>query len=133
MAANKTTENQNSVIDFLKTIPDESKRMDCAVIIDLITQNTGIQPKMWGKSIVGFGSYHYQYESGHSGDAPLAGLASRVNAITFYVGDFENKDSLLEKLGKYKTGKGCIYIKKLEDVNSEILIQIFSNSIHRKN
>jgi hypothetical protein len=133
MATNKTTENQSSVIDYLKTIPDDKKRMDCAVIIDLITQNTGLQPKMWGKSIVGFGSYHYQYESGHSGDAPLAGLAGRSNAITFYVGDFESKESLLARLGKYKAGKGCIYVQKLEDVNKEILIELISSSINRRN
>ncbi len=134
MAKNKTIETQNSVADFLTTITDEKKRKDCSTIIDLITEHTGLEPKMWGTSIVGFGIYHYKYESGHEGTAPLAGIASRTNAITLYLGsDFDKKEELLSKFGKYKTGKGCIYIQELEDIDTGILTKMVKNSIeHRK-
>ena len=84
MAKNKTIETQESVAKFLKTLKDEKRQKDCSAIIELITEQTGLTPKMWGTSIVGFGSYHYQYESGREGDAPLAGIAARANAITLY-------------------------------------------------
>jgi hypothetical protein len=133
MAKNKTIETQNSVAEFLTTITDEKKRKDCSAIIDLITEHTGLEPKMWGTSIVGFGIYHYKYESGREGSAPLAGIASRANAITLYLGDFDKKEELLSKFGKHKTGKGCIYIQKLEDIDKGILIKMVKNSIeHRK-
>ncbi|MGB4776312.1 MAG: DUF1801 domain-containing protein [Daejeonella sp.] len=130
MAKNKTLETQNSVADFLTTITDEKKRKDCVTIIDLITEHTGLEPKMWGTSIIGFGAYHYKYESGREGDAPLTGLAPRVNAITLYLGsDFEKREELLSKFGKYKAGKGCIYIQKIEDIDKDILIQMVKSSI----
>ena len=133
MAKNKTIETRNSVVNFLKKIKDEKKRKDCSAIIELITKHTGIDPKMWGTSIVGFGSYHYTYESGREGDAPLAGIASRTNAIVFYLSaNFEKRDQLLQKLGKYKTGKGCIYIQKLEDIDTTILTKMVKNSIEHK-
>lgn len=133
MAKNKTIETQNSVAGFLTTIIDEKKRKDCSAIIDLITEHTGLEPKMWGTSIVGFGSYHYKYESGREGDAPLAGLASRTNAITLYLSNFDKKEELLTKFGKHTTGKGCIYIQKPEDIDTSILIKMVKNSIeHRK-
>jgi len=89
---------------------------------------------MWGTAIVGFGSYHYKYDSGREGDAPLFGMASRANAITLYLGsDFENRATLLEKLGKHKIGGGCIHIKNLADIDQLILIKMVKNSIaHRK-
>ena len=133
MAKNKTIETRASVAGFLKTITDEKKRKDCSAIIDLITKHTGLEPKMWGASIVGFGSYHYKYESGREGDAPLAGLASRANAITLYLSNFDKKEELLKKFGKHKVGGGCVYIQKLADVDSSILIKMVKNSIeHRK-
>jgi hypothetical protein len=133
MAKNKTIENQNSVSDFLTKIPDEKKRKDCSTIIDKITENTGLEPKMWGTSIVGFGIYHYKYESGHEGNAPLAGIASRSNAITLYLtSNFVNREELLSKLGKHKTGKGCIYIQKLEDIDINILTKMVKNSIEQR-
>src|SRR6185295_16598357 len=98
MAKNKTIETQNSVAGFLKKIKDEKRRNDFSAIIDLIKKATGFEPKMWGTSIVGFGNYHYKYESGREGDAPLAGLASRANAITLYLGsEFDKRDELLAK------------------------------------
>lgn len=129
MAKNKTIETKASVAKFLAAIKDEQRRKDCSSIIDLITKQTGLEPKMWGTSIVGFGTYHYKYESGREGDAPLAAIASRVNAITFYLGDFDNREQLLSKLGKHKTGKGCIYIQKLEDIDTSILTKMVKNSI----
>ncbi|MBI1770355.1 MAG: DUF1801 domain-containing protein [Bacteroidetes bacterium] len=134
MAKNKTIETQNSVAAFLRTITDEKKRKDCSTIIDLITKHTGLEPKMWGTSIVGFGIYHYKYESGREGNAPLAGIAARTNAITLYLGsNFDKMEELLSKLGKHKTGKGCIYIQKLEDIDTSILTKMVKKSIeHRK-
>ena len=130
MAKNKTIETENSVAGFLTTITDGKKRKDCSAIIDSITKHTGFEPKMWGTSIVGFGIYHYKYESGREGDAPLAGIASRANAITFYLGsNFDEREALLSKFGKYKTGKGCIYIQKLEDIDTSILAKMVKNSI----
>jgi hypothetical protein len=133
MAKNKTTENKNSVVDFLTTIKGEKKRKDCSAIIDLIAKHTTLEPKMWGTSIVGFGIYHYKYESGREGEAPLAGIAARANAVTLYLGaDFDNREELLSKLGKHKTGKGCIYIQQLEDIDIGILIKMVKNSIEHK-
>jgi len=130
MAKNKTTETKASVKDFLSTIKDDKRRKDCSTIIDMISKSTGYEAKMWGTSIVGFGSYNYKYESGHEGSAPLAGLASRANAITLYLGSaFENREELLSKFGKHKTGKGCIYIQKLEDIDTNILVKMVNNSI----
>ena len=129
MAKNKTTETKISVAAFLKTIKDENKRKDCATIIEIITKHTGLDPKMWGTSIVGFGTYHYKYESGREGDAPLAALSPRANAITLYLSNAKEKVELLKKLGKHKTVGGCIYIQKLEDIDRAILIKMVDNSI----
>jgi Domain of unknown function (DU1801) len=124
MAKNKTAETQNSVSDFLKAIADEKRRKDCTAIVDLISRHTGLKPKMWGTAIIGFGSYHYKYESGHEGDAPLVGMASRANAIVLYLCDFDKREELLSKFGKHKTGKGCIYVQKLEDIDTNILTKM---------
>jgi len=130
MAQNKTIETQESVADFLMTIKDEKRRHDCSAIIALITRHTGLEAKMWGTGIVGFGTYHYKYESGREGTAPFAGIASRVNAITLYVAaNFNKREELLSKFGKYKGSKGCIYIQKLEDIDTGILIKMVKNSI----
>ncbi|QHV95075.1 DUF1801 domain-containing protein [Spirosoma endbachense] len=130
MAKNKTTENENSVEDYLNAIPEEKKRKDCSELITQITTRTGLTPKMWGTGIVGFGSYHYIYESGREGDAPLTGLASRSTAITLYLAtSFDQKQELLQKLGKHKAGKGCIYIQKLDDIDMDVLSQLILDSI----
>ncbi|MFL5740972.1 MAG: DUF1801 domain-containing protein [Flavisolibacter sp.] len=133
MAKNKTVETTESVDAFLKTI-DAKRRAECTSVIQLIKKSTGLEPRMWGSAIVGFGSYHYTYESGREGDAPLVGLASRANAITLYLGsEFDNRDELMSKLGKHKTGKGCLYIQKLEDIDQSILTKMVKNSVeHRK-
>lgn len=130
MAKNKTVETQNSVASFLKTITDEKKCKDFSAIIDLISKLTGLEPKMWGTSIVGFGSYHYKYESGREGDAPLMGIAPRANAITLYLGtEFDKREELLSKFGKHKIGGGCVHIQKLEDIDTVVLTKMVKNSI----
>jgi Domain of unknown function (DU1801) len=132
MAKNKTVETQNSVTGFLNKIADEQRRKDCSAIVELITKNTGFEPKMWGTSIVGFGSYHYKYDSGREGDAPLVGFASRANAIVLYLCDFEKRDEMLSKFGKYKTGKGCVYIQKLKDIDTTVLIKMVNICIKQR-
>lgn len=130
MAKNKTTETKNSVPGYLNNIPDENRRKDCSEIIELIYKLTGLEPKMWGTGIVGFGSYHYKYESGHEGDAPLAAFAARANAIALYLAlTIEQREDLLKRFGKHKTGKGCIYIQKLQDIDLKVLSKMITNSI----
>ena len=129
-AKNKTIETQDSVAAFLAAIKDTKRREDFSVIVDMISKQTGLEPKMWGTSIVGFGSYNYKYESGREGSAPLAGMASRANSITFYLSAyFDKRDELLLKFGKYTAGKGCIHIQKLEDIDTAILIKMVKKSI----
>lgn len=125
MAKNKTAETQNSVTDFINAVENEVKRNDAFELIKIIQETTGFEPKMWGPSIIGFGSYHYKYESGHEGDAPLAGFSPRKTALTvyFYLPE-EKREELLSKLGKHTSSKACIYIKKLADVDIEILKKI---------
>ena len=130
MAQNKTIETKKSVAVFISKIKDEKRRKDFSAISDLITTQTGLEPKMWGTSIVGFGTYHYRYESGREGDAPLVGIASRVNVITLYLGsDFDKREELLLKFGKHKVSGGCIHIQKLEDIDTKVLTKMVKNSI----
>jgi hypothetical protein len=127
---NKTLETQASVNTYLMKISDAKRRKDCQEIIDLIQKQTGFEPKMWGTAIVGFGSYHYKYESGREGDTPIVALSSRASAITLYMpSDFDKKNELLSKFGKHKAGKGCIYIQKLEDIDKGILSKMVKNSV----
>jgi hypothetical protein len=130
MAKNKTVVTESSVADYLLAIADEKKRKDMTSLLDLIETQTGLPPKMWGAAIVGFGTYHYKYESGREGDMPLAGLAARANAITLYLGsNFDDRELLLSQLGKHKTGKGCLYISKLEDIDTTVLMKMVANAI----
>jgi hypothetical protein len=130
MAKNKTTETSLSVKEFISAVKDETMRKDSLNLIELIKKQTGFEPKMWGPSIVGFESYHYKYDSGHEGDSPLIAFSPRASAITLYLsGHFEKRDELLEKLGKHKTDKGCIYIKNLDSINIEILQEMIINHI----
>lgn len=135
MAKNKTVETTANVTDFIENINDAAKREDCHQIAALIRAQTGLEPKMWGSSIIGFGSYHYKYESGHEGDAPLIAFSPRSNAIVLYMAShFATKDELLRGLGKHKTGVGCIYIKRLGDINTDILKKMIEDSVlHLKN
>ncbi len=130
MAQNKTTENDLSVPDFLNTVPDENKRADCFKLSDIISQVTGFKAKMWGNAIVGFGSYHYKYESGREGNAPLAGFSPRKEAIVLYLSSqFKNREELLSKFGKHKTSKACIYLKKMSDIDVAVLKEMITNSV----
>lgn len=129
MAKNKTTQTELSVTDFLNSVADETKRNDSFQILEIFKAQTGLESKMWGPSIVGFGSYHYTYESGHEGDAPLVAFSPRKDAITLYLANFDRRDELLQQFGKHKTGKGCIYVKKLVDVNVDILQEMIDLSV----
>ena len=134
MAKNKTTETSANVHEFISSIKDETKRKDSLMMIDLIKKQSGHEPKMWGPSIIGFGKYHYKYDSGREGDGPLIGFSPRASALTLYLsGQFENRDELLGKLGKHKTDKGCIYIKKLSDISTTILEEMITNHIKHIN
>src|SRR5689334_11149668 len=115
----KTTETTQSVSIFVKAIEDKQRQNDCFGIIEIIQKHSGFEPKMWGPSIIGFGSYHYKYESGHEGDAPLVGFAPRKSEFALYIANFDGKEELLNKFGKHKTAKACVYIKKLEDIDVE--------------
>lgn len=132
MAENKTTPNDQDVEQFLNSIADERKRKDSFTILELMKQVTGIEPRMWGSSIVGFGSYHYKYESGREGDMILAGFSPRKQNLTLYnMGGFERYDDLLQKLGKHTSGKGCLYIKRLDDVDLSTLKSLIEESVKR--
>jgi hypothetical protein len=129
MSQNKTVANENNVMAFLNAVEPEEKRDDSLIITKLMGEVTGEQPTMWGTSIVGFGSYHYRYESGREGDMPLVGFSPRKQAITLYImTGFDARGDLLNKLGKYKTGKACLYIKKLEDIDMDVLRELVKQS-----
>jgi len=130
MAKNKTVETNLDVHSFLEKVTDPLKRHDCFLIAGIMHKQTGFEPKIWGTSIVGFGHYHYKYISGYEGNAPLVGFSPRSTAIVLYLAtDFENKENLLLQLGKHKKGKGCIYIKKLVDIDVQVLITMIDQSI----
>jgi len=129
MAELKTKLNKASVEKFLNSVKDEQKRLDSFEILEMMKKITKEEPKMWGPSIVGFGKYHYKYASGHEGDNCIAGFSPRKNALTIYIlPGFEKYDSLMKKLGNYKTGKSCLYIKKLDDVDTKVLTELISDS-----
>lgn len=130
MAKNKTSVTAASVGDFLTAVENEQQRTDSLHLCDLMERVSGHTPKMWGPSIIGFGSYHYKYDSGHEGDAPLIGFSPRKAAISLYV--FTGLDEhkyLLADLGKFKMGKACIYIKKLADINNGRLKNLAAETI----
>ena len=128
----KTKVNDASVTEFLNGVADEQKRNDCFEILKLMKQVTKEEPKMWGASIVGFGSYHYKGKSGREGDWMLTGFSPRKQNLTLYLmGGFDTHADLLEKLGKFTTGAGCLYIKKLEDVDRKVLKELVQASVKR--
>ena len=130
MATPKTIETNNSVKAFMNTVADEQKRKESFRLVEMMKEQSGFEPKMWGPAIVGFGSYHYKYESGHEGDAPLVAFSPRKAAISLYLsGSFAGREKLLKKLGRHKASKACIYIKKLEDLDAEVLKEMISLSI----
>lgn len=128
MPANKTIATEASVADYLAAIEDEARRQDCQTLAKLMTKATKAKPKMWGPSIVGFGSYHYRYESGREGDSCIVGFASRRSEISLYLADFPGREALFDRLGKHKVGKGCLYIRRLSDVDLKVLEQLIIRS-----
>jgi len=130
MAQNKTAYSEAPVEDFIKTVDDPQKQRDSAALIQLMEAATGEPAKMFGPSIIGFGQYHYKYASGHEGDAPLLGFSPRKSAISLYVYSGGNEHRhLVDQLGKFKIGKACIYIKRLSDINIDILNQLMYETI----
>ena len=130
MAELKTQVTKASVAKFLEGIKDEKKRHDCYEIIKLMKKATRAEPKMWGPSIIGFGDHHYVYESGREIDWFLAGFSPRAQNLTLYMMGGLEPDTL-KKLGKFKTGKGCLYINKLEDVDLKVLNQLITDSVKK--
>ncbi len=130
MAELKTKRNKGSVEAFLNSVPDEKKRQDSFTLLDLMKQVTGEEPEMWGESIVGFGSYHYKYESGREGDWFVTGFSPRKQNLTLYImSGFEEYDQLLSRLGKHKIGKSCLYINKIEDIDQNVLQELVKKSV----
>ena len=131
MAKTKTTYTGQDVIDFINSYVDnEQKKADSFRLIELMQNWSGSEPKMWGPSIIGFGNYHYKYETGHEGDAPVLGFSPRKPALTLYVySDTGKSKKLISSLGKFKMSKACIYIKKLSDIDTEVLKELCIESI----
>lgn len=131
MAKNKTTETNADVFEFINTFADtEQKKKDSYELVELMKKISGHEPKMWGPSIIGFGSYHYKYDSGHEGDAPVLGFSPRKAAISLYVfTGLEEHEHMLKDLGKFKMGKACIYAKRLSDINQDQLKELMKETI----
>jgi hypothetical protein len=128
---NKTAETNVSVTDFINSFVDnEQKKKDSFLLIELMSEWSGFEPKMWGPTIIGFGSYHYKYASGHEGDAPLIGFSPRKAEFSLYIlAPGNDNKKLLDDLGKYKMGKACIYFKKLADLNLDSLEKLSRSTI----
>lgn len=126
----KTKETDRSVIEFIENVDSPKKREDAYQLLDIFTETTGFEAKMWGPSIIGFGSYHYKYASGHEGDAPLVGFSPRKAKISLYFAPGDTKrEELLKVFGKHTTGKACVYINKVADIDMEILKELINQSI----
>lgn len=126
----KTKETDQSVIEFIEQVDSPKKREDAYRLLEIFERVSGFEAKMWGPSIIGFGSYHYRYASGHEGDAPYVGFSPRKAKISLYFapGD-EQRENLLENFGKHTAGKGCVYINKVADIDTEVLRQLILESI----
>ena len=130
MAENKTKLTEISVSAYIEALTNQTSRADAKALVQLMQRATGEKPKMWGPSIIGFGSYHYKYDSGREGDAPIIGFSPRKAATVLYgVTGFSDSEALLAKLGKHTTGKGCLYIKKLADVDQKVLEALVVKSV----
>ncbi len=131
MAELKNKPTDASVDAYLAAIPDEQRREECKVIAEMMQRATKAKPQMWG-SMIGFGSYHYKYPSGREGDWFLTGFAPRKQALTLYImAGFAQYDALLDKLGRYRTGKSCLYIKSLDNVDLEVLEKLILLSVNQ--
>ncbi len=131
MAKNKTTETEVDVSAFIEEFVDnDQKKIDSYRLIELISNWSGFEPRMWGPTIIGFGKYHYKYASGHEGDAPMLGFSPRKAQFSLYVySSTEKSKQLLKDLGKFKMGKACIYIKRLSDIDTQVLKELCFESI----
>src|SRR5260221_14282782 len=130
MAEMKTKKNEASVEGFIKTVADEQKRKDAFAILEMMKQATKMEPKMWGSSIIGFGEVHYKYESGREGDICMIGFSPRKQNFALYLmTGLDPYKEEFKKLGKYKTGKGCLYINKLSDVDSSVLKNMMKKAV----
>lgn len=129
MADNKTKPTQISVAGYIAAIPEAPRRADAEALLKIMQKATGEEPKMWGPSIIGFGSYHYRYETGREGDMPIVGFSPRKPATVLYgLRAAPDVEEMLTKLGKHTTGKGCVYIKKLADVDQTVLAEWIEKS-----
>lgn len=130
MAKNKTQPTNQSVESFLNAVENEQRKKDGFEVLEMMKKITGEEPVLWGPSLIGFGNYHYKYESGREGDFFRTGFSPRKTALTLYImSGFSRYDDLMQKLGKYKTGKSCLYVKKLDDVDREVLIELIEESL----
>ena len=126
----QTTRNDGDVDLFLGSIGNERRREDCRSVVEMMREITGEEPAMWGPSIVGFGSYHYRYKSGHEGDFFHVGVSPRKQSLSLYImPGFDEYSGLLERLGKHKTGKACLYINKLDDVDTDVLRELIRKAV----
>ena len=130
MAELKTRPTTVDVDDFIDTVADEGRRDDCRALVTMMKEATKAEPTMWGSSIIGFGRYRYKYASGHEGEWPIIGFSPRKNDLTLYLMQgFEQHEELLARLGKHKTSKACLYIKKLEQVDQDVLKELIDWSV----
>ncbi|MGD6774013.1 DUF1801 domain-containing protein [Sutcliffiella horikoshii] len=126
----KTKETDNSVIEFIETVESPKKREDAYRLLEIFTETTGYEAKMWGPSIIGFGSYHYKYPTGHEGDFMLVGFSPRKAKISLYFATGDSKrEELLQKFGKHTTGKACVYINKVADIDVKVLKDLIRQSV----
>ena len=132
MAELKTKATNESVTDFLNKVTDKGRRDDCFAVLEIMKDVTGEEPRMWGPSIVGFGRYHYKYQSGREGEWMITGFSPRKGDLTLYImPGLDAFPDLMKRLGKFKTGKSCLYIKKLEDVDPGVLRQLVKQSVKK--
>ncbi|WP_423190140.1 DUF1801 domain-containing protein [Alkalibacterium sp. f15] len=126
----KTQPTDASVVAFVESVEHPKKREDTFRLLDIFSETTGMEPKMWGPSIIGYGVYHYKYDSGHEGDSMLVGFSPRKTRFSLYfaTGD-EKREELLKEFGKHKAGKACVYVNKLDDINTDVLKELIHQSI----
>lgn len=128
----KTVENDASVTEFIKKVEDPQKQEDCFKLVKIMQELAGFEARMWGPAIIGFGSYHYQYKSGREGDMPLVAFSPRKKQIVLYLSStFDDREELLKQLGKHSISKVCIYIKKLSDIDVDVLKKMIINSLQQ--
>lgn len=130
MASKKTTQNRVDPVEFVASVEHDTRRADAEVLLELIGRVSGYEPKMWGPTIVGFGRYHYVYESGTEGDSMVVGFSPRkANQVVYLMPGYEELTDMLDRLGKHKIGKSCLYINKLADVDLDVLEEMIAHSV----